>query len=417
MDISNKRLLIIGRLIGVHRKEMLYETKSSRWTQLEFCKDVCSEATLSKMEGGDETRFLENYYIFAKKLGMECAEYPVIDLAINKIIDKMYQEMEFGYKDKVILSCKKAVKILTNVQKVIYYCDLYKIFYGMMRYGDSDVPFPKEYIRLVMQISKLLPNGLNEILKVFIFTDSYLHDGDKAFEKICEKIDLLDSEYIVNQMNLLLYYMVNNNGVKFISLSEELEKKCMETKNFIRLFDMYNICLVMMSELDVEEIPNYVSKIESLVEQKVLPSAKISEYYHNRGLSFYMNHDFVKALEYLQLALNYDEDDSLTTSLFIAGCQKRLHMNIDIVNLAQEKLSKYSAFLQSIYKYFKMPNSTSALDKQKFIMNYIVPELENNEPLFNEMFRFELNELVSQTSQYKDSYIYDLKSREVLKIK
>ena len=51
---------------------------------------------------------------------------------------------------------------------------------------------------------------------------------------------------------------------------------------------------------------------------------------------------------------------------------------------------------------------------QKFIMENIVPDLEYNEPLFNDMFRYELNELVAETSQYKDTYIYDLKSREVL---
>ena len=47
-------------------------------------------------------------------------------------------------------------------------------------------------------------------------------------------------------------------------------------------------------------------------------------------------------------------------------------------------------------------------------MEIIVPVLEYNEPLFNDMFRYELNELVAETSQYKDTYIYDLKSREVL---
>lgn len=417
MNISNKRLLIIGRLIGVHRKEMLYLTKSARWTQVEFCKDICSEATLSKIESGEEIRFTDNYFVFARKLDFECGEYPKIDLALEKLIDRMYRDMEYGYKDKVILSCKKAVKLLSNVQNVLYYGDLYEIFHGMMRYGDTDTPFPDTFIRRALKEEDILPKKVVDLLKVSIFTNSYLHDSDKAFEKMCKKINLLESDYIVNQMNLLLYYMINSYGIKFISLSNELEKKCIESENYIRLFDMYNICLVMMSELDIEEIPNYVNKIEELVHKNVLPKAKISEYYHNRGLSFYMNHEFENALECLNLASNYDEDDSLSTILFIAGCQRRLNLPVNIKDVSIDKQKKYSKFLQSIYKYFKVCINTTAIERQKFIMNNIVPDLENNEPLFNDMFRYELNELVAETSQYKDTYIFDLKSREVLKIK
>ena len=89
-------------------------------------------------------------------------------------------------------------------------------------------------------------------------------------------------------------------------------------------------------------------------------------------------------------------------------------MPVAIMDLDEAIRKKYSRFLQSIYDYFKMGTEVSAFDKQKFIMENIVPDLEYNEPLFNDMFRYELNELVAETSQYKDTYIYDLKSREVL---
>ena len=47
-------------------------------------------------------------------------------------------------------------------------------------------------------------------------------------------------------------------------------------------------------------------------------------------------------------------------------------------------------------------------------MDTILPELESKEPLFVEMFHYELNKLISMTNQYKDSYIYDLRTRELL---
>lgn len=115
MNISDERLLVIGRLIGIHRKEMLSCTKSARWTQAEFCRDVCSEATLSKMEAGKEVRFPENYIIFADKLGFKCDQIDIVDAAIERLINAMYTDMEYGHKDKVIVSCQKAVKLLKKL--------------------------------------------------------------------------------------------------------------------------------------------------------------------------------------------------------------------------------------------------------------------------------------------------------------
>lgn len=414
MNISAERLLIIGKLIGIHRREMLSLTKSAKWTQAGFCKDICSESTLSKIESGKEIRFLENYIFLANKLGFKCNQLPQVDEALTHLIDKMYVDMEYGYKDKVTISCKKAVKLLSQLKDILYYSDLYDVFYGMVNYVDDDTPLPKNYVKSSLMREKLLPLKLQEILNVFIFTDSYLHDADKAFEKVCKKINLLDSDYVVNQMNLLMYYMVNNNGLKFIELSKKLEMKLLNNKNFIRLFDMYNICLVMMADMDKDEVLNYVNKIEELVKREVLPINKISEYYHNRGSSFYMNHDFENALKCFESALKFDNGDILVTNLLIAGCQSRLEVPIDIEDLNESTLKKYSKFLQSIYAYFKMDSNVPAMEKQKFIMDNIVPDLENNEPLFNDMFRYELNVLVAETTQYKDTYIYDLKSRKAL---
>lgn len=414
MDISTERLLIIGKLIGIHRKEMLSTTKSARWTQADFCKDVCSEATLSKIEAGLETRFPENYIVFADKLGFKCTQITDVDEAILRLIDKMHHNMEYGYKEKVSTSCKKALKLLASLQDVMYYYDIFLIFDEMYDYLMKDIPFTKKYVIDVLKLMDILPEKLAELMKGFLFTNSYSHDGDKAFEKTCKALRMQESSYIANQMNLLLYYMVNNNGIKFVDLSKRLEKELIISKNYIRLFDMYNICLVMMSELDKDEVSSYVDKIEELIQKQVLPVAKISEYYHNRGLAFYMNSDFENALSCLESALKFDEDDILFTILFMAGCQRRLGIDVDIVDLEECKLKKYSKFLQSIYEYFKMDATESAFDKQKFIMDNIVPDLENNEPLFNDMFRYELNALVARTSQYKDTYIYDLKARKVL---
>lgn len=414
MNISAERLLIIGKLIGIHRREMLSLTKSAKWTQAGFCKDICSESTLSKIESGKEIRFLENYIFLANKLGFKCNQLPQVDEALTHLIDKMYVDMEYGYKDKVTISCKKAVKLLSQLKDILYYSDLYDVFYGMESYLVLDKPFTKKFVSKTLKILEILPIKLKELTKGFLFTNSYSHDSDKAFEKLWKVLGINESNYIANRMNLLLYYMMNNNGMKFIQLSKELEMKLLSSKNYIRLFDMYNICLVMMADMDKDEVPSYVKKIEDLVNKEVLPVSKISEYYHNRGSSFYMNHDFENALKCFESALKFDNGDILVTNLLIAGCQSRLEVPIDIEDLNESTLKKYSKFLQSIYAYFKMDSNVPAMEKQKFIMDNIVPDLENNEPLFNDMFRYELNVLVAETTQYKDTYIYDLKSRKAL---
>lgn len=411
MEVSKERLCIIGKLIRIHREERKRESKSSRWTQSEFCKNICAPGTLTNIEKGCISRFIEYYPDLLANLDLEFGEFPKVDAAINILINQLYTALEYSRKEDVIKITAKGKNLLEKINNVVYYSDIYTIFKTLNRYIDQEIFFGDKFMYLSIELYSILPKKLVDVLKSLTFSNAYMYSNDKDFLCITKKLELEDSDYVGNKYNLLIYYAVNDKSVKFLNLCAELEALLIKTNNITRLFELYSMSIPLMNYIDKSMIPYYMDKIDNLIEQKVIPNSKIADYYYHTGISEYNEANYANAIDSFQKSLLYDKCLELPSSLLIASCQQRLGMSIEIVDINQKVLDDNPELLRAIYSYYKLPKDTPLFIKQENIMENILPLLENNEPLFTDMMKYELEELIKETNQYKDEHIYSMKYR------
>ncbi len=414
MEVSKKRCEMIGSIIRIYRKEQLSGSKGARWTQASFCKDICSIGTLSSIEKGNICRFMDVYPALLAKFNLEFGEFPIVDTALDQLIDELYVAVEYYRKEDIVKIIQKALKILSNIKEFVYYADLHNIFMHLKLYYVQDKLLPYTYIQQLLSLFCVLPKKLEDILKVNIFNCTYRYRDDKEFLKVYTKLDIPNNSFICCKIQLLMYYMFTDNGIEFIKLSHEIEKELEDSKNYIRLFDVYNNCIAMMTHLGKGELSKYIDRAEQLIDMGTIPTDRIAVYYYNSGISLYTNKEYENAYKKLAQSIQYDDADLFPNILFMASCCSRMNVTMNIPVISPIELANYSKRFRYIYEYFTMDENVSVDKKQAYIMDTILPELEAQEPLFVEMFRYELNNLMCVTNQYKDGYIYDLRTREIL---
>lgn len=140
------------------------------------------------------------------------------------------------------------------------------------------------------------------------------------------------------------------------------------------------------------------------------PDIKLSETFANIGSAFHNDKNYILSLEYYKKSFSYYRDSYLPTILYMADCQNRLGLDINIPILNDKDISSYPVELIKMYKYFTLGDDIPVFVKQNYIMKQILPHLENEVNI--EIFKYELGRIVDITGQYKNFLVFE---REIQK--
>lgn len=408
MKVSRERLQIIGKMIGILREEKR-QNKQNSWTQIRFCENICSPNTLKSIESGKVGRSDAIYEQLLAKLDLKYGEFPVIDEGIEKVIEDLYEAVEYYDIDLIKKHSLIAKKILEQVKDYIYYSQLYEMFFDICDYYTEFTLISEEKMKLYQKIIEFYNVSMQDIMKVAMFT---------AIKQICMSDENLYAEYVASmqieasnynclRINLLHYYYKTDQRFKMMNLINELELYFQTTKNSIRLLDVYNYTIIVLSTFDKDLVLETIEKVENLISNEQFPVKKISESYGNIATYFYIHQQYAEAKKYLLNAVKDGCDDILINYILIADCQNKLGEKIDIPDLDNKIKAKFRKELRIMFNYFLMYNGEevpSAI-KQKILMKRIVPLLEDDVAI--DVFNFELKKLVKQTNSYKDLSVFD----------
>lgn len=408
MKVSRERLQIIGKMIGILREEKR-QNKQNSWTQIRFCENICSPNTLKSIESGKVGRSDAIYEQLLAKLDLKYGEFPVIDEAIQNIIDELYEAIEYFDKDRINKLTNKALKVLEQVKMYIYYSELHDIMSDINNYYVNISPIYVKKAEHYLETMKLFPIEMRDILKLLIFAGVKLEctSNVELYEQYVNKLDIKNTNLPCFKINLLHYYHIKNERFKIIELIKELEEVFIKENNIIRLLGVYNADLSSLSVIDNTLRDLYQKKVLNIIATHDIPIVQKSETYANIAFGYYNQHDYKDALGYLYKCIEDGCKDLLGSYLIIADCQNHLNMHIDVPELDKESLRKYSREIRSIYNYFLMYKGEEVPNtfKQKILIKKIAPLLEDEWII--EVFRFELNKLVKETNSYKDLYLFE----------
>lgn len=411
MSISKERLVIIGKLIGIYREEQRHNTQNE-YTQKRFCDGICSPNTLKSIEAGGISRSVDVYVELLGKFGLKFDEYPAIDQAIDELVEELYVAIEYFDRKKIEILTDKALRVLNKVKNVVYYSEIYSLMKNIYDYY-IDVIMIEENVaqRYTCFIQSNVIHYI-DILRLLVFVREQ-HLGASNREKYKDtvlKIKLKESKNNLIRMMILHYYFTQNEYFKMTSLITDLEIIFKKEFNYIRLLDVYNFAVLLHSYIEKEQIELYIEKIESLILERSFPHIKISEVYSNIASSLYSNKQYEMALGYYEKMLVYYNNNYITKFIYMADCQNHLNMKIDIPIVEKKFYDKYPRNIRSMYKYFTLDNDTPAFIRQNYIMKIILPTLID--PVYIEVFRYELNKLINVTNHYKNIYLFDKKINE-----
>lgn len=405
MKISKKRFRIIGRLIGIYREEQKRSSQNV-WTQKKFCEDVCSPNTLKNIEAGKISRSLEVYIDLLAKLNLKVGEFPEIDEAIHVLIKELYVAIEYFDRTSIERITNKANRLLSKVGNYVYYSEVKCIFQDIKDYYILDIHLSDKNKKRYLEELDIFDLRFTNILKVIILAKAKVDCmGDEtSYFNVVDRLDIEKSDYPCIQMNLLHYFYMTNRNFKMNALLKELEVKFRKEGNIVRLLDIYNYSIILLSEFDKEECLFYIKEVEKMLETMKLPRIKVAEVYGNIATSYYVNSEYAIAKEYFEKAARVHLKEQLPRLFLLADCQRHLGETIAIDYIAEADLKHYSIELQMMYRYFVLKD-VPVFIRQNFIMKQILPILDD--ALLINVFRHELTKLVEQSNQYKNLYIFD----------
>lgn len=404
MKVSKKRLSMIGKLIGIYREERRNNTWN-HYTLKSFCEGICSINTLKNVERGNISRSKDVYVELLRKLDIKFGEFPIIDTALDALIDDLYIAVEYYDSEKIAGIANKAFRLLSEVKDYVYYSEMISIIKSIKAKYVDDILIDQQCFKRYDKLLDIMPYKIKNILKILIYSKyRFDHIGNpKAISREFERLHF-EGEYGCFGILQLDYYYLNDQFLDLHVAAEKLETYFTETHNVIKLLDVYNYQIASFNDANSQLNQDYINKVIAYIEAHRLPDLKISEIYYNLASLYYRNSSYELAMRYFEKVIFYDPNALLPEYLFIADCQNHLDKSIDIPKIAEDVLDRYPQNLINMYKYFTLGEVPDFI-KQDFIMKKILPDL--CDAYYIRMFRYELENLVSRTNHYKTIYLFD----------
>ena len=399
--IPKIRLKQFGLSIKCNRKRKYQLTHRHQWTQSEFCKDICAQNSLISVERGNVSRFLENYSLFAKQLGLKITYSADVDKRIDVYTKEIYHAIEYYDFATMKKYFAKLYEMLEPMKNYLWYCDLYYAasviegYYLDRKFIDSDDRL--YYADMIGEFS----DEWDEMLKSVVFV-CYYHDLNSTDYLDFFKNNKIDKcKGALNKVNTMLFLYDQDRTRKLLELARQYEKEWIKQKNDLRLLDLYGIILPSFSFHDVYEVEDVYNTIMDILETHKVNRYKIAECYHAIGIAYYNLEFYEESIENLLISYKYDKEHFKPLYVYIAHAQRMLGKKVELPNYSKKDISSHAIIYQKFYEYYEIIEATPEL-AEKYIMTHIIPVLSTcTDRCIFEIMQKEVELLANQTNRYK----------------
>lgn len=410
--ITKDKLGRYGLSIKANRKRQLHLTNAAKWTQKEFCKDICSQNALINMERGHAGRFRDNYLMLAEKLDLKITHNPDLDKKIEPLTKRLYHALEYYDLDDIKKTTRKLSNCLVHVKDFLWYCDLYQVVKAVeQHYLHQNYLSPDDRVYFADMIDEF-SSDWDDILKLLVFTSAYLDFDSEEYRDRFYEFNLANNRAAFNKVNTLSFYLTDNHNTKLFLLIQELEAEWTEKKNIIRLIDLYNMELLHKSYYDVYELRQADIKITNMIQTHSIPKQKLAETYYNLGTAYLKIKDYNKTIDMMKKCIDNDIKKKKQAFAYLAHAQRMLGQEIVIPHYTKKELNHFPAIYSPIYHYYSNLNRISEEQSEIYLMNEILPLVHPEDEIIVETFQEELDLLVDKTNHYKSMMIYMKKTKK-----
>ncbi|MEG0360591.1 MAG: hypothetical protein RR537_03870 [Longicatena sp.] len=400
MEISNERLNIIGRLIGIYREERRNNTQNN-YTQKRFCKDICSINTLKNIELGNSARSKDVYVLLLTKFDLALGEVPIVDNAMKTLLVTLYDTMEYADLEKIDIICGKALRLIESVKDYVYYAELYDVFNDIKKFYQKGVFISNKKMLHYRKVIHVLPNMFADLLRILVYTKAKIENVEdiETLRDLVEPIRLHECNHKWLELHLFNYYYRQKKFFSMYILGEELEAYFIKHSNWIRLVDIYEGEIMLFGTICFDKSMEFIQKALLLVDEEKIVDYTVRKLYATIASLYYYHHDYISALKYFDKMMQYKGNTYLEKYILMADCQNRLHQRCTLPLIPEETYNSYPSQVTLMYNYFTFTENIPVFIKENYILTKILPTL-CSQP-FIDIFRFELFRLINTTGHYK----------------
>lgn len=398
--IPKNKLLKFGISIGCNRKRIFHQTGAGKWIQNNFCEGVCSQKSLTNIENGRITRFVETYEMLAERLGLKMTYNPELEAYIDSYTKEIYKAIEYYNFDDMRKYFDKLYELLDSVKDCLWYCDLYNAALMIDGYYSNRkfvIASDREYYAdMITEFS----NEWDEMLKAIIYISAY-HDMDTGeYKARFEEFEIDKCQSAFNKVNTMLYLYDQDRTKKLLILSQHLEAEWLEKKNDLRLLDLYGIILPSFSFHDVYEVEEVYNTIMDILDTHDVSDYKRAECYNGIGVAFFNLDLYEESIANMLIAYENDKTHTLPLYVYIAHAQRRLRQKVTLPYYSEKDIKSHSLIYQKLYKYYTDVVESDLDTITKYILNQLVPLMNSckDKCIFDVMDK-EV-ELIANTNNY-----------------
>lgn len=416
--ISRDRLNLCGKFIHYYRREALNKSLNSyRMTQKGFCEGICSINTLSSIEQGNISRYLDVYKRLLAKFDFKLVQDPIVDKALEELWSKLYNAIEYYNVKEANVLFDKATKLLSDLKDVIYYAQIYEIIGHIKHFYNNQVMMNEEEQFFYIKLIDLYPEYLREIVKEICYRVSLNRYYSRDIEnEIYEKLKIEESSAIFLQISSIYHYIREKRMVRVINIQSRLRPLLLQQNNTKAIYQMNNAYIVMLFYNDPKALDEVIAENEQIMKDYDLDICLLGDYYYVIGMAMLEKKEYVIAKEYLyQIALH--GLNPIPAAVYTWNCCRRLEEPLIDIPFDPEHKGIYSKSQVKAYAYFVLLRQGESEERlQDFIMKEVLPYIQLSDIQLVDVLKYELNECVKVTNRYKDFFIFEQAAKKALEL-
>lgn len=420
---------VIGQILGYYRKFDCRKMKILLHNEGEYyyeycvncfkCKNnkmICSPNTLYKIEKGniveDECMYHRLCEVFNKKF-----------LLTNNLSKKLAYYRTILLTNLSSRSYPNLMKLLNEIDNEL------KVYKKVVYFGEM-LQLYKNTIQIILDIS----HPTNEELYFYLFLKNLVNLEDKKIILLLlydasyeQKNDFLNRAEIINESKIYfddalffrmkLNYLVRIDKKKAISIMEKYELKKMNSLSMFQQYVLYDSMALMyvnmeMYNLAYEKIMVCCSIVENYADFGDFVKESC---YRKIGIISFLLGKYNDTSEYLlRIVGNGKNTIGINYAILFYSLEKQNHetklietiQNIDLKNI-QNKHEKLIIKYYRLKYYTKNPTKEHLKTLEKMLYEELVQIIIFGGKMYEKVFREEILNLVTITSNYKSYYLFD----------
>lgn len=313
--LTDEEKKYLGILINYYRN-LYFRSKNKyvhEFKQVNFCKNICSQTQLSRIENGEIIQNQEIYVALLKKLNLSCEKVAPKDIMIfNTYVDNILISQN---DDKLVINYSEYVTIVNNYQfifrKNIIYTHYNYVLEFILAILNNDLEEASLIINDIEKTLEILPEKLLILALQYIGKYYHLrHDYDNANKYYLISLEHMHKYKINNPiiyLDIAYNYLKNNQFIYAVDYLNKAINSYIDSNNYITMARIYKIyALIYLYNRNYDAGLNYLMDALEYIKdgKKILLTKKINNLI---AVVSYLKGESIEALNIINNSIDLEE--------------------------------------------------------------------------------------------------------------